>query len=148
MGKLLDAFDAARAGLVPLNGSVTKTDTGLMPLGNILKQAIPKPQRSKFEAAVKALKPLSRVQSRLLEPCPEHQPNICFQHSVLCQTGLPYRDPGQEVRSWERRQGNVRLRIEAGAVPDPATGQYVNVSLPWETKPRLILRLSPNASCF
>jgi hypothetical protein len=114
-------------------------DSGLMPLGDILKQAIPRSLRPQLEAATKALKPLSRVQNRLLEPCPEHQPNICFQHSVLCQTGLPYRDPGQEVRSWERRQGNVRLRIEAGVVPDSATGQYVNVSLPWGTKPRLIL---------
>jgi Plasmid encoded RepA protein len=139
MGKLLDAMEAARADLIALNQGRVKTDTGLMPLGDILKQAIPKPQRPKFEAAVKAVKPLSRVQNRLLEPCPEHQPNICFQHSVLCQTGLPYRDPGQEVRSWERRQGNVRLRIEAGAVPDPATGEYVDVSLPWGTKPRLIL---------
>ncbi|MBV8357855.1 MAG: plasmid encoded RepA protein [Deltaproteobacteria bacterium] len=116
-----------------------KTDNGLMPLGDILNQAIPKPQRSKFEAAGKALKPLSRVQNRLLEPCPEHQSNICFQHSILCQTGLPYRDPSPKVRLWERRQGNVRLRIEAGAVPDPATGEYVDVSLPWGTKPRLIL---------
>ena len=88
-----------------------KTDNGLMPLGDILNQAIPKPQRSKFEAAGKALKPLSRVQNRLLEPCPEHQSNICFQHSILCQTGLPYRDPSPKVRLWERRQGNVRLRI-------------------------------------
>ncbi len=32
------------------------------------------------------LKPLSRVQNRLLEPCPEHELEICFQHSVLCQT--------------------------------------------------------------
>jgi hypothetical protein len=85
MGKLLDAFEAARNDLVPLNESVTKTDAGLMPLGDILKQAIPKPQRARFEAAVKAVKPLSRVQNRLLEPCPEHQPNICFQHSVVGQ---------------------------------------------------------------
>ena len=48
-------------------------NNGLMPLGDILNQAIPKPQRSRFEA--EALKPLSRVQSRLLESCPEHEPN-------------------------------------------------------------------------
>jgi hypothetical protein len=116
-----------------------KTDNGLMPLGDILNQAVPKPQRSKFEAAAKALKPLSHVQARLLEPCTKHQLDICFQHSVLCQTGFPYRDPGQNVRSWERQQGNVMLRIEAGAVPDPSTGKYRDVSLPWGTKPRLIL---------
>ena len=91
-------------------------NNGLMPLGDILKQAIPKPQRPRFAAAVKALKPLSRVQNRLLEPCPEHEPEICFQHTVLCQTGLPYRDPGDDVRLWKRKQGNAALRIEAGAV--------------------------------
>lgn len=110
-----------------------------MPLGDILKQAIPGPLRPQLEAATRALKPLSRVQNRLLEPCPEHQLDICFQHSVLCQTGLPYRKPDDNVRLWERAQGNVMLRIEAGAVPDPSTGKYRDVSLPWGTKPRLIL---------
>lgn len=86
-----------------------------------------------------SLKPLSRVQNRLLEPCSDHDPDVCFQHSVFCQTGLPYRDPGDAVRLWEREQGNVTLRIEAGAIPDPASGKYVDVSLPWGTKPRLIL---------
>src|SRR5215472_9968562 len=109
-----------------------------MPLGDILKQAIPQPLRPQLEAATKALKPLSRVQNRLLEPCPEHELEICFQHTVLCQTGLPYRDP-KDLRLWERQQGNVMLRIEAGAVPDPSTGKYRDVSLPWGTKPRLIL---------
>ena len=30
---------------------------------------------------------------------------ILYQHSVLCQTCLPYRDPGDEVRLWSRRNG-------------------------------------------
>ncbi len=85
------------------------------------------------------LKPLSRVQNRLLEPCPEHELEICFQHSVLCQTGLPYRDPGPDVRLWEREQGHAALEIEAGRILDPATNKYVNVGLPWGPKPRLIL---------
>jgi hypothetical protein len=25
-------------------------------------------------------------------------PKILFQHSVLCQTCLPYRDPGKDIR--------------------------------------------------
>jgi hypothetical protein len=85
------------------------------------------------------VKSLTRIQNRLLEPCSDHDLEVCFQHSVFCQTGLPYRDPGADVRLWEREQGNVTLRIEAGAIPDPATGKYVDVSLPWGTKPRLIL---------
>jgi len=114
-------------------------DSGLLPLGDILKQAVPRELRPHIQVAARTLKPLSRVQNRLLEPCPEHDREICFQHSVLCQTGLPYRDPGDNVRLWEREQGNVTLRIEAGAIPDPASGKYVDLSLPWGTKPRLIL---------
>ena len=85
------------------------------------------------------VKPLTRVQNRLLEPCPEHDREICFQHSVLCQTGLPYRDPGDDVRLWKRKQGIAALEIEAGRIPDPATGEHVNIGLPWGAKPRLIL---------
>jgi Plasmid encoded RepA protein len=113
-------------------------NNGLMPLGDILNQAIPKPQRSRFKAAGKALKPLSRVQNRLLEPCPEHEPELCFQHSVLCQIGLPYRDQ-KGLRFWHRRQGSAALEIEAGRAFDPRVGEYVNVPLPWGPKPRLVL---------
>jgi len=121
-------------------------DRGLLPLGDILSQATARSGQSplsqllaKVEAAIQPFKPLTRVQNRLLEPCPEHELEICFQHSVLCQTGLPYRDPGEEVRLWERQQGFAALEIEAGRVIDPASGKYVNVGLPWGPKPRLIL---------
>jgi hypothetical protein len=43
------------------------------------------------------------------------------------------------VRLWKRKQGIAALEIEAGRIPDPATGEHVNVGLPWEAKPRLIL---------
>ena len=29
-------------------------------------------------------------------------PDALFQHSIFCQTCMPYRDPGEEVRIWER----------------------------------------------
>ena len=35
--------------------------------------------------------------------------SILYQHSALCQTFLPYRDPGDAARSWERVNGNVHL---------------------------------------
>src|SRR5216683_2609623 len=114
-------------------------DNGLLPLGNILKQVVPRELRPHIEVASRAFKPLTRVQNRLLEPCPEHDLEICFQHTVLCQTGLPYRDPGDGVRLWEREQGHATLEIEAGRILDPASGKYVNVGLPWGAKPRLIL---------
>jgi Plasmid encoded RepA protein len=115
-------------------------------LGDILKQPAKGATGSLFaqllphvKPAAQPIKSLSRVQNRLLEQRQEHDPEICFQHSVFCQTGLPYRNPGPHVRLWEREQGNVTLRIEAGAVPDPSSGKYVDVPLPWGIKPRLIL---------
>jgi hypothetical protein len=118
---------------------------GLLPLGDILQQAASSSRgplaqlREEIKAATKPIKPLSRVQTRLLEPCPEHDRDICFQHSVLCQTGLPYRDPGTEVRQWQRTQGNAMLVIQAGQILQPQNGTTVDVGLPWGPKPRLIL---------
>ena len=50
---------------------------------------------------------------------------IDFQHSTLCQCGIPYKNPGPDVREWDRRQGNATLRIEAGSAIDPATGEFL-----------------------
>lgn len=61
---------------------------------------------------------LTPVQTRRLEvsgnilESPVEQ--IAYQHTVFCQTCLPYKNPG-ERRIWERQQGAVYLRIEAGA---------------------------------
>jgi hypothetical protein len=117
---------------------MSTTDNGLMPLGDILSQAIPRPLRPQLEAATKALKPLTRVQNRLLEPCPEHELEICFQHTVLCQTGLPYRNP-KGLRFWQRQQGLAALEIEAGRAFDPDKDEWIDVPLPWGPKPRLVL---------
>jgi hypothetical protein len=43
------------------------------------------------------------------------------------------------VRLWQRKQGAVSLRVEAGAAWHPETGKWVELGLPWGTKPRLIL---------
>lgn len=64
---------------------------------------------------------------------------ILYQHTVLCQTALPYRDPGDAVREWEREQGAVALKVSAGEARDPATGRWVKLGLPFGPKPRLIL---------
>jgi hypothetical protein len=112
----------------------------LMPLGNILIQALPRPPRSQFtQATVNPPKSLSRIQNRLLAPSSDNDQALCFQHSVFCQTGLPYRDPGEEVRLWKRRQGLAALEIEAGRAFDASRDDYVNIGLPWGPKPRLIL---------
>jgi hypothetical protein len=64
---------------------------------------------------------------------------IAFQHTVLCQTALPYRDPGDDVREWERQQGAVSLQVYAGVAHNPATRRFVKLGLPYGSRPRLIL---------
>lgn len=64
--------------------------------------------------------------------------NAVFQHSVLCQTFLPTRDPGDERRDWEQKQGNVSLLVQAGKAINKE-GTFENVGLPYGAKARLIL---------
>ena len=63
---------------------------------------------------------------------------ILYQHSVLAQTGLPYRNPGDDMREWERRNGAAALKVLAGEAWHPEQG-FVQVGLPYGPKPRLIL---------
>jgi hypothetical protein len=100
---------------------------GLTRAGDILP-AIIKPE----------LKPLSRIQERLLS-MPADQEEIVYQHSVLCQTSIPYRDPGDDVRLWNRRNGRVHIELQAGRALDPSTEEFVDVGLPFGPKPRLVL---------
>ena len=66
---------------------------------------------------------LTRQQHRLAESSAEIRgtpPNrIDFLHTVQCQCGIPYKNPGDEVREWDRTQGNASLRIEAGSASAP-----------------------------
>lgn len=64
--------------------------------------------------------------------------DLDFLHTVLTQTGLPFRNPG-DARTWERKQGGAALRIEAGAVADPRAGGFRNVGVPFGEKARLVL---------
>lgn len=64
---------------------------------------------------------------------------ILFQHTVFCQTGMPYRNPGQDLRSWERVNGAVTLKIIAGEAMHPELCRFVPIGLPFGPKPRLIL---------
>lgn len=97
-----------------------------------------KPKKAK-KSAVK----LTKVQSRAIKTSVqiEMEPveQISYQHSVLCQTSLPFRNPGDSVREWERRQGAVHLLVEAGKAKDPELDEFVKLGLPFGPKPRLIL---------
>ena len=89
------------------------------------------------------VKPLSRIQQRLVRSAVQIEADdpdaILYQHSVFCQTGLPYRDPGKGVRLWQQSQGAAHLEVEAGRAFDPVQEAFVDVGLPFGPKPRLIL---------
>jgi len=86
---------------------------------------------------------MTRKQERLIEASGAIRSNpperIDFLHTIQCQCGIPYRNPGEAVREWDRKQGNAVLRIEAGAAIDPRTGEFVRLGLPYGEKPRLVL---------
>jgi hypothetical protein len=86
---------------------------------------------------------LTRRQEQLLETSlaiREAPPDrIDYLHTVQCQCGIPYKNPGDDVREWDRKQGRASLRIEAGSAIDPKTGEFVKVGLPYGEKPRLVL---------
>jgi len=85
-------------------------------------------------------KPLTPVQRRLIYAAAvEEDRDLLFQHTVFCQTCLPYKDPGDDVREWQRKQGSVSLLVEAGRAAHPETDEWIKLGLPWGTKPRLIL---------
>ena len=73
------------------------------------------------------------------EATQEAPAEVFYQHSVLCQTSLPYRNPGNDVRNWERRNGTARLEINAGKAMHPELGELIPLGLPYGPKPRLIL---------
>lgn len=62
-----------------------------------------------------------------------------FQHSVFCQSFLPYRDAGEELSLWEHQQGRVSINIQTIKQKHPLTGEFLNLGLPFGTKARLIL---------
>ena len=103
---------------------------GLRPIGDLL------------QTLTKGIKPLTKLQRRLISMPVEGEEDdsaILFQHSVLCQTSLPYRDPGDDIRLWERRNGITLLEIQAGRAYDKTVDDFINVGLPHGPKPRLVL---------
>jgi len=65
--------------------------------------------------------------------------NAMFQHSVLCQAFLPYRNPGDDVELWEHNQGNASLAVQTLKLKDIDTGERVSLGIPYGTRARLIL---------
>lgn len=97
---------------------------------------MPKYKHDLFETSdeheLPRITPLSRVQQRLIRYAidieADDPESFLFQHTVFCQTGLPYRDPGVGVREWEREQGSVALKVQAGEAHHPDTGTWVSLA--------------------
>jgi hypothetical protein len=85
------------------------------------------------------LKPPGQAIQRLFDDLGDPDSTILYQHSVLCQTCLPYRDPGDGVRLWSRKNGHARLELQAGRAFDGTRDDFVDVGLPFGPKPRLVL---------
>ena len=100
---------------------------GLKPLGDLMP--IPTPKSKVQRRAIKA-----SVDIQIDSP-----KEIAYQHTVLCQTSMPYRNPGKNVLEWEREQGSISLLIEAGKARNPETNKWIQLGLPFGPKPRLIL---------
>lgn len=111
-----------------------------------ISKAVQKKQRRKREPLLE-LVPTSRFQPEravtdenggihIEDPA---KGSIFYQHTVLCQTSLPYKNPGDEVFEWERENGFIHLRVEARKALHPTTKEWIRLGLPWGAKPRLIM---------
>jgi len=96
---------------------------------------------SNQKRTTKKYKPPTPIQERLLSMPGSDDENlsILYQHSIICQTSMPYRDPGKDVRLWQRKNGSVMFELQAGRVLDPNINDFVDVGLPFGPKPRLVL---------
>ena len=85
------------------------------------------------------------IQQRLIDTAaakieqPEASLSALYQHSALCQTFLPYRDPGDDARTWERLNGAVHLKVLAGEAMHPVEKRLTPVGLPFGPKARVVL---------
>ena len=63
---------------------------------------------------------------------------ILYRHASMCQTYLPYRNPGDDVTEYEHQNGDLSLFIQCTKVKSPE-GDLVNLGLPYGTKARLAM---------
>ena len=101
---------------------------GLTPIGDLMKADL-------------RFKPPTKTQWRLIEAAGEigmgEEGLPTYQHTVLCQTSLPYRRTAERVL--ERRNGYTMLRVEAGSAYSEREDAWVELPLPFGPKARLVL---------
>lgn len=111
----------------------------LTPIGDLAPKVLKQVKRRARQASGP-----TPIQQRLIEAAafsveqPDAQ-SLLYQHTVFCQTSLPYRNPGDDARTWERTNGDVHLKVLAGEAMHPDKGQFVQVGLPFGPKCRLVL---------
>ena len=98
----------------------------------------------KLRRQLRAMTGPTPIQRRLIDTAALNveQPDlqtILYQHTVFCQTSLPYRNPGDEARTWERINGDVHLKVLAGEAMHPDKRRLVEVGLPFGPKCRMVL---------
>lgn len=84
-------------------------------------------------------RPLPRTLRRIVDQAAaiqERKPDRAdFQHTVLCQVGMPRKATAE--RTFERTSGSVSVRLEAGSLYSGAG--FVDQPLPYGTRPRLVM---------
>ena len=65
--------------------------------------------------------------------------NMRHIHSVLAICALPYQAMPITTREWERTQGHMRLKVIAGELTNPNSGEWVPQPLPSGSRARLVL---------
>ncbi|MCP5114433.1 MAG: plasmid encoded RepA protein [bacterium] len=94
-----------------------------------------------IEADPRFKPPTSKTQWRLIEASEQiamgEDGSPTYQHTVLCQTSLPYRRTKERVL--ERRNGRTFLRVEAGTAYSEQQDRWVELPLPFGPKARLVL---------
>jgi hypothetical protein len=63
---------------------------------------------------------------------------LSYLARLWCQTSLPYRDPGNNVSAWGRKNGNLSLMVQPG-VAMGEDGEPRSIGFPYGTIPRLLL---------
>ena len=98
-------------------------------------------KKRKRDHAPSKVIPLKRIESAvdiMSNPAEGNDDNILYRHSAMCQTYLPYRNPGDDVTEYVHRNGNTSLIIQATKVQTP-DGDLVYVGLPYGPKARLAM---------
>lgn len=65
--------------------------------------------------------------------------DIRFLANLFTQVSLPYKDPGDDLRYWERRNGNLLLTVTPGPGQRLPDGGRTTIGYPYGTMPRLLL---------